>query len=202
MSGYFEEHYLGSGQYTADYPDLYEYVPVAEFPDYYVCREGYVMNHKGRVLAYHEGDDHGHMSVRFYDKEKKKKVDRYLHRVVAEAFIPNPNNLPYVRHLNDDPTDNRVENLAWGTQKDNHEDSVRNRTYVPFSEETRRKSIEKTRRPVRVIDIHTGETEDFYSLNEACRRKHIVQANASKVLSGERHMANGYKLEYLDKEDY
>lgn len=200
MSRHALEEYFESGQYTADYPECYEYVPIAEFPNYYVCREGYIMNHEGHVLRYHPGDNHGHVSARFYDKEKKKNVDRYVHRIVAEAFIPNPHNYPIVRHLNDDPADNRVENLEWGTQKDNHADCVRNGRYVSFSDEARQKGIEITRTPVRVIDIKTGEYEDFYSLNDACRAKNLIQANAWKVLHGERHSVSGYRLEPLEKE--
>lgn len=49
-----------------------------------------------------------------------------LHRLIAQAFIPNPDSLPFVRHLNDIPDDNRIENLAWGTQSDNMGDCVRN----------------------------------------------------------------------------
>lgn len=43
----------------------------------------------------------------------------YLHRVVAEAFIPNPNNLKTVNHKNEDKTDNRIENLEWMSVGDN-----------------------------------------------------------------------------------
>ena len=49
-----------------------------------------------------------------------------VHRLMAEAFIPNPEGLPVVRHLNDDPRDNRLENLAWGTHSDNTQDILRN----------------------------------------------------------------------------
>lgn len=48
-----------------------------------------------------------------------------IHRLVAEAFIPNPHNLPVVMHLDDVPGNNRVTNLKWGTQKTNMEDMVR-----------------------------------------------------------------------------
>lgn len=51
-----------------------------------------------------------------------------VHRLVAEAFIPNPDNLPLVRHLNDVKTDNRVSNLAWGKVIDNVQDKIRNGT--------------------------------------------------------------------------
>lgn len=198
MSRQFNEHYFEiDHRYLVDYPEEYIFIPVKDAPGYYVCEEGYVM-HNGKILRDHPGDNHGHLSTRLY---VNGKIDeRYTHRIVAEAWVPNPNNHPIVRHLNDVPYDNRVENLAWGTQRDNHEDAVRNRSYVPISEECRRKSIEATRRPVRVTDIYTGEIEDFYSLNDACRSKGIIQANACKVLRGERRKANGYFIEYLEKE--
>lgn len=56
--------------------------------------------------------------------DEGKYVYGYLHRLVAMAYIPNPNNYPIVRHLNDNPLDNRLANLAWGTQKDNVKDSL------------------------------------------------------------------------------
>src|SRR6478735_4421541 len=53
-----------------------------------------------------------------------KKVVISVHREMAIAFIPNPDGLPFVRHLNDVKYDNRLENLAWGKPKQNTEDSV------------------------------------------------------------------------------
>lgn len=55
-----------------------------------------------------------------------KGTPRTVHSLVAEAFLPNPEGHPLVRHLNDVPDDNRVENLAWGTDSDNRNDAVRN----------------------------------------------------------------------------
>tara|TARA_R110000824_G_scaffold158964_3_gene333057 strand:- start:17 stop:625 length:609 start_codon:yes stop_codon:yes gene_type:complete len=43
-----------------------------------------------------------------------------MHVAVARAFIPNPENKPQVLHLNDDPSDYRIENLKWGTNRENH----------------------------------------------------------------------------------
>ena len=50
-----------------------------------------------------------------------------VHRLVAEAFIPNPDDLPMVLHWDDKASNNHVENLRWGTQTENMADYVRNR---------------------------------------------------------------------------
>lgn len=64
--------------------------------------------------------------VRFEDG---RGTPMHIHRAIALAFLPNPDGLPIVRHLNDVKTDNRLENLAWGTSSDNQNDSVRNGTH-------------------------------------------------------------------------
>lgn len=51
-------------------------------------------------------------------------VRRYVHNLVALAFLPNPHNRPLVRHLNGDPMDNRLVNLAWGTHAENEADKA------------------------------------------------------------------------------
>lgn len=198
MSRQFNDYFFESGMYTLADPTEYPYYSIGDGFDYGVCKDGFVCNKDGHILTNKKGDKSGHQAVCLY--KDGKRYYKYVHRLVAETFIPNPNDLPVVRHLNDDVYDNRVENLAWGTQKDNHNDAVRNGTFKPFDDEARQKMIETVRRPVRVIDIQTGEYEDFYSLNEACRQKHLQQSNAWKVLRSERRSVSGYRLEYLDKE--
>ena len=56
---------------------------------------------------------------------KNNKVECvYVHRLVAENFIPNPSDYPIVMHLDDDPTNNYIDNLQWGTLKMNTQDMI------------------------------------------------------------------------------
>lgn len=56
-----------------------------------------------------------------------------VHRLMGETFLPNPENLPMVRHLDDNKGNNVIENLAWGTNSDNQKDSIRNGTHYGSS---------------------------------------------------------------------
>lgn len=65
----------------------------------------------GGALAY------GHMVVCLYKNGARKM--HAVHRLVAEAFIPNPDGLPIVHHIDENPKNNKAENLQWCTQKEN-----------------------------------------------------------------------------------
>jgi len=78
---------------------------------------------KGRLLR-HSYHKHGYPRVSLYDEGIKTTVD--IHRLVAEAFIDNPDNHPFVLHNDDNPKNNSVDNLRWGNCSDNGHDAVRN----------------------------------------------------------------------------
>lgn len=146
------------------------------------------------------GDREGHKAVKI--TKNGKHLQKYAHRLIANAFIPNPNNLPEVRHLNDCPSDNEIENLAWGTHSDNVRDAIQNgRTYTA-SVEIRDKSLESVRKPVKATNENTGKELYFRSVNDAARGTGAQQANVCKVLSGIRSRTVGHKYEYISKEEY
>ena len=67
-----------------------------------------------------------------YDKidltRKPKRVQGLIHRMVADCFIENPGNKPYVDHINENETDNRVEILRWATNSENQQNISSNRS--------------------------------------------------------------------------
>lgn len=81
--------------------------------DYYVSNCGDVKNIKtGRLLKPQENTN-GYLLVRLYNQDGFKQF--LIQRLVATAFIPNPENKPTVDHISRDRQDNRVENLRWAT---------------------------------------------------------------------------------------
>ena len=56
--------------------------------------------------------------------ENGKSSNKTIHRLVAQAFLPNPNDLPVVMHKDDNPSNNHINNLRWGTYKDNTQDMI------------------------------------------------------------------------------
>lgn len=70
-----------------------------------------------------------YMEKKGYLRIALKGKKHLVHRLVAEAFIPNPNNKPYIDHINTDRTDNRVENLRWVTNKENCNNPISKQNY-------------------------------------------------------------------------
>ena len=97
---------------------------------YLISDEGRVLSvgnsktRKDKIMKTYSYSKTGHMKVdlRIAGEIKKKQI----HRLVAEAFIENPENLPFVNHKDNDPTNNRMENLEWCTPRQNQVHYYRN----------------------------------------------------------------------------
>lgn len=94
---------------------MVEYKEIPGFPGYYVFRDGRVTDFQRDIKPYFERKGYLRLSLRRGGKQFKV----LHHRVIAEAFVPNPDNKPFVNHKNGDKADNRPENLEWSTSKEN-----------------------------------------------------------------------------------
>ena len=127
----------------------------------------------------------GYLSVNL--KYKGSHVTKSIHRLVAEAFIPNPNDFPQVNHKDEDKTNNCVDNLEWCSAKYNiNYGTCRERTAQHF------------RKPVLMFDLNNNFIKEFNSVAEAGS---YVNGNYSNIIGcclmyEHYNSAYGYKWKY------
>jgi|DEB0MinimDraft_6_1074348.scaffolds.fasta_scaffold129751_1 hypothetical protein len=85
---------------------------VKGFPYYFIYPDGRVYSEKSNKFLKHNNDGNGYLFVRL-------KTNKKVHRLVAEHYIPNPENKREVDHIDRDKNNNRVENLRWVSSKEN-----------------------------------------------------------------------------------
>ena len=157
-----------------DYEGLYEVSSLGNVRsvDRYVMNGNRYRLLKGKPIKVFP-DSKGYLRVRLCKNNKAKNYS--VHRLVANAFIPNPNNLPCIDHINTIRDDNRVENLRWCTQKENSNNPL-TREHLTY---------QKKNKPVYYID-EQGKKISFKSLMEAERQTNVHHFSISLSIKKKR----------------
>ena len=167
--------------------------PISEYTGYFVSDLGNIKSEKGRKPKMLNGrlDKDGYRRVHLSQNGKSNWV--FVHRLVAVAFIPNPNNYPCVNHKDEVKLKNEAENLEWCDVKYNNNYGTRLSRAI-------NKRVKTVSQPIIGINIIDGSVVRFASANEAGRNG-FKQSNIFKCLKGQAKTHHGYKWQYAQKRE-
>lgn len=188
-----------------------EWCPIEGYESYYsVSNLGRVWSHRSnralKPIISKTGYARVHLAV------SGKTTTAPIHRLVATAFIPNPNNKPTVNHLNEIKTDNRVENLVWATYLEQNIHGTRIQRVVAHTDwKERTKKIDyklaalkydhhamtwKQMRAVLQFDLLGNFVARYDSISGAANALNISAGHICCCLKGRRKSCGGYTWKY------
>lgn len=152
--------------------------------DYSVSTEGVVRKDTTNyVLTQSSQQDYKFVTLFIKGKQKRMRV----HRMVAETFIDNPENKPYVNHINGNRGDNNVENLEWVTPSENTQHAVATGLF----NSSRAKAVIQ-------YNLNGDQMATFESASEAARQTGGSQSKITMCCRRQRQTANDYQWRYYD----
>lgn len=151
---------------------------------YLVSPDGQVYSLKAEKFLCVQDNGHGYKVVNTRINGVKKQY--YVHRLVAVAFVDNPNGYPEVNHKDENPANNRVDNLEWCTAKYNKN----------YGNRAKKFSISRGV-PVRCVETN----QVFHGVREASRVTGINASSISACCNGYRNTktAGGFRWQYAKK---
>ena len=165
---------------------------VADYPNYSVSNYGRVRNNKTGYILKPLKVGFGYVVVELWNKNGPKS--KKIHRLVAEAFLPNPDKKPQVNHIDGNKKNNRLDNLEWVTASENMKHSYDSKIRVPHQE-----------RPVRIVE--TGEI--FKSVKECAEKieghdcdisRCLRQSTAKGLMQANGYTHKGLHFEYVNEQ--
>ena len=156
---------------------------------YITTSAGYKAFKKGKILKIYENKKRkSYMYIDISDEHSQKK-QFLVHRLVAMAFIPNPENKPHINHIDCNVKNNSVDNLEWVTAQEN----------VDWMIKCGRRRI-ANERPIVATNITTGEKTIFKSVMEAYRNGYD-RPTIRKAIKGTLCQYRGCIWEYISDSD-
>lgn len=152
------------------------------------------ISNMGRVRSWLRGtpyilkcqkDSKGYLRVRI--TINRQKMSHKIHRLVAKAFIENPNDLPQVNHKDGDKSNNCVENLEWISNKDNSTHAINNGLWENVFKASKKNNDS---RKMPVIAMNGQKRLKFESISEA--EKFFGSRHICEVLKGKRKHVKGW----------
>ena len=129
----------------------------------------------------------GYMRVILSDNGKNKTY--FVHRLVAAAFIPNPENKPCIDHIDGDRANNHADNLRWVTVKENQNNPITKSKWIgKKAKPHHEKAVEQIKNGI-VVNV-------FVSIQEAARKGNFSATAICKVCKGKGNLHKGYKWRY------
>ena len=159
---------------------------------YKISNFGEVKNKKGETLKHGIKRTSGtcYKTVRLW--KDGKYYNKYIHRLIAEAFIPNPEQLPFINHKDEDGTNNFIENLEWCTSAYNSNYGTARKRQA---KKLKGRKSEK-RKPVLQYSVLGEFIAYFPSITLAAKELECSTSEISQVCNGKRKTAKGFLWKY------
>ena len=180
-----------------------KYAPIEGFPDYLITSHGRVFSLKyGKMRELKSQiNRYGYLSVLF--SKNGKQYRKTIHRLVAQAFIPNPENKPEINHIDEDKTNNHVSNLEWMTHKENVNHGTRNersgKAISKTNSDGRRKGTNNPMaKSVIGFKINGCEIKYYKYINE-CEKDGFIQSGIVHCCRNRFKSYKGFEWYYTDE---
>lgn len=158
------------------------------YSKYYICSDGQIFSKKSNKFLSPIKKNTGYYAVNLYNDNGERKMF-FIHRLVAELFIPNPENLPCINHKDEDKSNNKIENLEWCSYTYNENYGTKKKREI--DKKTAQKRINGHKK-IGQYSIQGQLIKIYESLTEAHEITNISIGNISNVLHGRRNTAGGY----------
>jgi len=157
----------------------------------------YEVSSSGKVRGIKRGkivSQHIHRTGYMYTVLTKNSKPHTLsvHRIVAKAFIPNPDNKREVNHKDFNKTNNNLKNLEWATTQENRDWNLQSEKLVKKRKETLAKMTEKTRVKVNQYDLNGNFVKTWDCIRSAGKTLKIDESNISTCCRGRLKTSGGY----------